>query len=371
MKKKLTVMLAAVMAFGMMAGCSSKEDANSNQGETGESTESLKDLDTSAYVTLGDYQGLTVAVTPKQEITDEKITDEINTQYLQSYAEEVEITDRPVQTGDTVHYSCVGTMDGVVFDGGSTSEGQQWDTVVGSGTMIDGFEDGFIGMESGQTKDIVCTFPEPYTPQPDYSGKEAVFTVTLNSVTVTEYPELTDDIVAQLELDFSTADELIENTRTQLEEEAQETYEDARQNAVLSAVLTNCEFQDPPQFLIDKNADALRENLEGYASMFGMDFATFLQQMYNMTEEDFTTQAQSIGASAAKESIAIEAIADAEGLGEVTEEELMSEAEDYIADSDYYTTTDALFEDVGKENFRDYVVSQRVITWLLENNTVE
>lgn len=361
MKKKIAAILATVMVAGMVTGCGSKEAKE----------DTLKDLDTSKYVTLGEYQGMTVSVGAKEAVTDEDIIEYVNQNYLYAHAEDVEVTDRAIQTGDNVHYTCVGTMDGVVFEGGSSAEGEEWQTVIGSQTMIEGFEDGFIGMNVGETKDIVCTFPEPYTPQPDYSGKEAVFTVTVSTVTATEYPELTDELVAELGTEFATATELLDSCKAELEAQAQTNYDDAVENAILSAVLTNCEFQDPPQFLIDLNKEAFRANFESYAAMFGMDMATLLSQMYGMTEDEFNEQADKVGIAASQESIAIEAIADAEGLSNVSEDELMEEAEAYVANSTYYTDTDMLFADVDKASFRDYVVSQRVIAFLVENNTVE
>lgn len=361
MKKKLVVLLAAVMAFGLIGGCGKKEEAQDVP---------VADLDTSKYVTLGEYSGLEVTVAPVSEITDENVQTYINTVMLASYVENVEVTDRPVQTGDTVTYACVGTMDGEIFDGGSSTEGADWETVIGSGTMIDGFEDGFIGMNVGETKDIVCTFPTPYNSKPEYSGKEAVFTVTVNLVTEEVYPELTEEILVEIESEYTTPEEAYAGVRNMLEEAAIEEYNDNIENAILTQVLNNCEFQDPPQNLVDVNVAAFRENMEGYASVFGMDFATFLSMAYGLTEEGFNTYANQIGVKAAQQTIVMEAIADAEGLSEISDEELQAEADIYIANNNRYATVDEMYEDVGKDSFRDYVISQRVLAWLAENNSV-
>ena len=55
MKKKLAVLLAAVMALGVIGGCGKKEEAKDVP---------VADLDTSKYVTLGAYSGLEVTVAP-------------------------------------------------------------------------------------------------------------------------------------------------------------------------------------------------------------------------------------------------------------------------------------------------------------------
>lgn len=356
-KQRKTAILAAAMAVVMLTGC-------------GKGPSQVRDLDTSKYVTLGQYSGLVVEVNPLVEVTEQMVTDYINSSILASRGEVVDITDRAVQDNDTVSYTCVGTVDGEVFEGGSTAEGSEWETLIGSGTMIDGFEDGFIGMEIGETKDIVCTFPDPYNPNPDLSGREAVFTVTVSSIKTTIYPELTDEILTELGSSYATTAEARQGSREYLEAQAQTAYEDNIENEIISAVLVNCEFNaDPPKFLLDRNIEAFRANFEMYASMYGMDLNTFLIQLVGITEEQFNEEAQTIAIAACQETLAFEAIADAEGLSDISEEELMQEAEDYVANSGYYTSTDDLFTDVDKDSFRDYLVSQRVIAWLLENNT--
>ena len=360
MKKRLVAVLAAVTALSVVGGCGKKE----------EEQVALSELDTSKYVTLGAYTGLEVTVDPISEITDENVETYIRTTLLSNYTEEVEVTDRPVETGDRGYYSCVGKMDGEVFEGGSSEEGKDWDTVIGSGSMIDGFEDGMIGMSIGETRDIECTFPDPYNSKPEYAGKDATFTITVHSITVEEYPELTEELLSEMDSEYATPEEARAGIRAMLEEAAREEYEDNIENAILSQVLNNCEFQDPPQYLVDAKVVAFRENMEAYASAYGMDFTTYLSLVFGLTEEEFNTYASQIGTAGAKQSIAIEAIADAEGLSEISEEELQAEAESYIAENSRYASVDEMYEEAGKDQFRDYVISERVFTWLAENNTV-
>lgn len=85
---------------------------------------------------------------------------------------------RTAKMGDTVVIDYVGKIDGVAFDGG-TAENQT--LVLGSGTYIDGFEDQIAGHHVGETFDINVTFPDDYGAA-DLAGKDAVFTITLDSV---------------------------------------------------------------------------------------------------------------------------------------------------------------------------------------------
>ncbi len=87
--------------------------------------------------------------------------------------------DATVQKGDTADIAYVGKVDGKEFDGGSSDS---YNLVIGSGTFIDGFEDGVIGMKTGETKDLNLKFPDSYQ-STDLAGKDVVFTVTVNAFT--------------------------------------------------------------------------------------------------------------------------------------------------------------------------------------------
>ena len=49
--------------------------------------------------------------------------------------------------------------------------------VLGSGSMIPGFEDGIIGMKKGDARDIEVTFPEDYHAE-NLKGKAAIFKIS-------------------------------------------------------------------------------------------------------------------------------------------------------------------------------------------------
>ena len=94
----------------------------------------------------------------------------------------------------------VGSVNNVEFTGGSA---ENYDLTLGSGTFIDGFEDQIIGHKPGETFDVNVTFPDGYSDSTDasgnavkLSGQKAVFTVTLNYISESVLPELTDSWVA-------------------------------------------------------------------------------------------------------------------------------------------------------------------------------
>lgn len=357
--KKIGIAAAMLASFSMLASCGKKE-------------ETVESLDTSKYVTLGEYSGMTIHMDGPREITDEMVLYNLNNSLLPSYMEEEVITDRVVMSGDTVSYECVGRIDGEIFERGSTPEGGTWSTTIGSGSMISGFEDGIIGMEIGEVRDVVCTFPNPYLNNPDMSGKEAVFTITLHSITRQIYPELTTELLEEIGSSYATPEEAKAGIRASLEESAQASYEESIPSAIWSAVIANCEFPaDPPEFLVKQYEDSLVNEYSYWASMYNYtDFAAFVQDFLGITEAQFNEQVTQYSKTAAQETIIAEALADAIGIGDISDEELDAEAEIYIATYGGFETVDELYETNSRDAFRNYIINARVMEWLVENNTI-
>jgi len=94
--------------------------------------------------------------------------------------------ERAAAEEDKVNIDFVGTKDGVEFAGGK-AEGQ--DLVLGSKSMIPGFEEGIVGMKAGEEKVVKVTFPEDYQSE-ELKGADAEFTIKVNSVSESVLPEL-------------------------------------------------------------------------------------------------------------------------------------------------------------------------------------
>lgn len=111
-------------------------------------------------------------------ITEIESQDDSDTSSSLAYSTDTSLT---VADGDTVNIDYVGTIDGEEFDGGST-QGTGTDLTIGSGSYIDDFEEQLIGAHPGDTVEVNVTFPDPYELNPDMSGADAVFTVTVNGI---------------------------------------------------------------------------------------------------------------------------------------------------------------------------------------------
>ena len=317
----------------------------------------LSGINVADYVTLGEYTGVEVSV-DAPVVTDEYLDSYID-YVLQSNMVKTEITDRPVEEGDIVNIDYEGKIDGVAFDGGTA---QGYDLTIGSGAFIDGFEDGLIGAQSGETLDVNVTFPEDYRGE-EVAGKDAVFTVTVNSISVESLPELTDEFVQGLDVGVNTVEEYRQYAYDLLMEEEQNTHDSNAEVAILEAVMANSELQDPPEDMTNRYYSRMIDNMTYYASMYGYDLETFLS--IQGTSEDAIRESS---VQAGQEIITMQAIAEAEGLS-VTDEELDAEIESN-AGSLGYDDVEEYRASLDVEGYREYMMSEKVLNFLLENAVV-
>ncbi|HEY8941316.1 MAG TPA: trigger factor [Cellvibrio sp.] len=120
----------------------------------------------------------------KAEVTESDVDNMI--EVLRKHQATWSVVDRAAADGDQVDINFVGTKDGVEFAGGKADNHK---LVLGSKSMIPGFEEGIVGMKAGEQKNIAVTFPEDYQAD-ELKGAAAEFAITVNSVSEAQLPEL-------------------------------------------------------------------------------------------------------------------------------------------------------------------------------------
>ena len=146
-------------------------------------------------------------------ITEEdvnKVVDHLRTQH-QRWTK----VDRKAQDKDQAVIDFRGSIDGVAFAGG---EAHEYPIVLGSNTMIPGFEEGVLGMAKGEEKVITVTFPENYHAK-EYAGKAAEFAIKVIHISEPELPELTEAFVKTLGIKNGSVADLHAEIRRNLERE--------------------------------------------------------------------------------------------------------------------------------------------------------
>ena len=343
---------------------SETETGSEAESETGSEEESetetefnvadIPEYDASEYVTLGEYKDLTVEVTPV-EVTDEQVMDKIASETKQT------LTEGTVESGDTVNIDYVGKIDGEEFDGGS-AEG--YDLEIGSCTFIDGFEDGIIGMQVGDTKDLELKFPEDYH-STDLAGKDVVFTVTVNSIS--RVPELTDE-VADSVVEGMTAEAYQESVRQDLEDQAKESQKTEAEQKLLQAVYENATIDGYPEENLQYTIKRAKDYYEWLASMYGMSLDDYLKN-YGMTQDEFNEQIQPLAEEALGEEMTLLAIAKEENI-EVSDEEYEAGLARY-AEAQGMDDPSKLEEAYGENYIKNSLLQEKVLEFLYENATIE
>ncbi len=264
------------------------------------------------YVSVGGYKGIEVADIEEPKEADEETVEEYIQAVLSQHSMQEEIKDRKVKSGDTVNIDFVGKMNGETFDGGS-AEG--YNLEIGSGSFIEGFEDSIIDHKPGETFDWNGNFPDPYTGNPDYSGKDVTFTITLNyicgEITV---PELTDEFVKTVSEKSKTVEEYKKEIEKQLTEGGTEDFDLQLQDAAWKAVFEKAEIKSYPDGELEEVKTILMDPIKKQAENEKMELTEFLEKYYQMTEEDFEKQAEAYAKESVGQKLVAWVIAEEENL---------------------------------------------------------
>ena len=335
MRKLKLFCLCGLTAAVLMTGCAGSTDSNVNLGSA----------------TVSEYRGVKINVAAP-EVTDDEVDQKIQTNLNQN-PNEVEV-DRAAAEGDIVNIDYKGTKDGEAFDGG-TAEGQ--DLTLGSGSMIDGFEDGLIGTKKGETKTLDLTFPEDYREE-SLAGQAVQFEVTVNSVKEKQDAVL-DDAFVQRTSDYQTVDEYKAGIRADLLAQKQKTADQEMEQDVLQDVIDNSEFK------FSRNGLSVRYNqmLKQYtnqAKMYGMTLSQ-MAQANGMDEAGFKEYIYSSVKEAAKQEIVVKDIAAKEGLDNITDEDTEAFAQ---ANG---MTKDTLVSLYGEDTVKEQVLQDQVLRFLASN----
>lgn len=307
------------------------------------------------YVTLPDDVSALPLSKADLEPTETEIQTQIDT-LLNQYATTQNITDRAAQSGDTVNIDYSGAVDGVAFTGGTATG---YDLTLGSHSFIDGFEDQIIGHNIGDTFDVTVTFPEGYGDSTDaegntitLSGKEAVFSVTLNSISESVTPELTDEWV---DSNFGTSDDLhtVDALRSYFNDAL---YATNYENAIVDYLMSNSTFKELPSEITSYYIRMFLNYYNQYATAYGMDLNAFAQTQGYTDADAMLAASDAYFEHLAKQDLIFQAVAETKSLAPTQEE--LDDAESTYADT------------YGENRAHLNALQSCVLDWLEENSTV-
>jgi trigger factor len=188
------------------------------------------------------------------KITEEDITKVI--EHLRSQQVTWRKVERAAQDKDQVVLDFSGSIDGKLFDGG---EAHDYPIVLGSKTMIPGFEDGVVGIKAGESKTISVNFPENYFAK-EYAGKAAQFAIKAIKVSEPSVPELNEAFIKKLGVKTGVLADLHAEIRKNLERELERLVKAQLKTQIFNKLLE----QNPievPKSLIEREAGRIHDQV--------------------------------------------------------------------------------------------------------------
>ncbi len=231
----------------MPAGGPSIEFKNDKEGEDFQYTATFEVY---PEIALADFSGVEIEKN-SAEVKDADLDQMIDT--LQKQQAGWEETDAAAVEGNQLSIDFEGFIDGEAFDGGQASG---MDLVLGSNTMIPGFEAGLEGAKAGDEKELNVTFPAEYHAE-NLKGKDAKFNVKVNKVSAQVLPELNPEFFAKFGLEEDSVEGFKSEVRKNMERELTQALKAKLKEAVFGK-LVEVNAIEVPAALVDGEIDNMR-----------------------------------------------------------------------------------------------------------------
>jgi trigger factor len=206
---------------------------------------------------------LTFEVLPKVEVMDlstlklERPTTPVTEKDIDEAVDRILATnqnykpkDGAAKKADRVTLDFVGKLNGEAFEGGTAQDAP---ITLGAGGFIPGFEEGLMGVKTGEEKVIEATFPDEY-PEAKLAGKTVQFEIKVKEVAAPETPTLDDEFAKSLGVE--TVADIRETVKTRMEQDRGLASRLKVKRVLLDALNEGHDFELPPT-LVDNEFQAI------------------------------------------------------------------------------------------------------------------
>lgn len=309
-------------------------------------------------VDLGEYKGLKVEKDTVL-VTDEDIEEELK-RVAERNSKLISVEDRPVQNGDTLNIDFEGSVDGVLFQGGTATG---YTLVIGSGTFIPGFEEQLIGATINSDVEVNVTFPEDYHSE-ELKGKAANFKVKVNEIKFKQLPEINDEFASDVS-EFETLEDYRADVRKKLTEQAQNNADKKYEDDIIKKAVENsaCEI---PEVMVNRRLDDMMRQFDMQLRYQGMNLESYIKMM-GMEESQIRADYRDNAYQDVKTQLVIEKITEIESISS-TEEEYEAELE--VMSKRYNKTVEEMkkhLHDDDIEYIKNSIERKKTIKLLVEN----
>jgi len=294
---------------------------------------------------------------PVVEISDTDIDNMI--EKLQKQRVEWIVVERASQKDDRITCDYTGTIDGETFAGG---EGTDMPLVLGSNSMITGFEDGMIGSEAGQTVEMDLQFPENYHKE-DLAGKDVHFSVTVKSVEESKLPEINEEFITAFGVEEGGVDAFRDELKANMKRELDRTIKTKVKTTVMDAILAANEF-DIPKSMIQAESSRIAEQMNEQMKMSQGKLPATMQPFEANQFEDQAKRRVALGLILSE----IVKVNELKASADKVRAEIETIASSYEQPQDvvnwYYHDKDRLTE------VESMILEEEVVDWVLERAQV-
>jgi len=346
--KKRIISMLCVLCLGctVFAGCSKKE---TDHGD-------FYPYNLDSFVELGEYWDIDFKPLDPT-VTDKDVEEKIKSELERLKQTTKELKDGAIVNGDVANIDYKGFSNGQQFEGG-TAEGYY--LKIGSGTFIDGFEEGLVGKKAGDEVTLNLTFPSTYH-QTTLAGKEVIFEVKINSVTQTVYPKLTDELCDKIS-SVKTVSEYKKQIYDKLVIEKAEQVNDKNVESLVSSVLDVCNVRNYPKKEVKDYTSRLIEQYRTIAGNNGLTLEAYLGYN-NYSVEAFEDLMEDNAKKLVAKEIVFLVIADKEGI-ELTEEDFEAGLKKHMEENNQ-VSKELFLEKIGEDKFRGILLIDKTIDYMI------
>lgn len=287
----------------------------------GSSNDPYEGINLEDYIKVGDYKGLAVDKPQNVKVDDKAVEQEIQNR-LEVQATKEEIKKGKAEEGDTVNIDYTGRVNGKKFEGGSAKDQS---LLLGSKSMLPGFEKQIVGMEVGTEKNIKVTFPKKYTKE--LAGKDAEFLIKLNYIEKKTLPKLDENFIKENSRQASNEEEFKAEVKKDLETGMYDMQHVQARLNLWGQIVGKSEVKKDKEGN-EKYPDLAVKRVQGQAEKFyiemakteDMEYEEWIKKNFQMEMDDFKKQLEEFAKSKVKEEMIARYIAEKEGI-ELTEQE--------------------------------------------------
>ena len=308
-------------------------------------------------VTLGEYKNLGLKK-EKVTVSAKEVDDEI--EHLRGHMADMVVKENGViAEGDTAVIDFKGYVDGHELDGGT---GENFPLEIGSHSFIPGFEEGLVGLKTGEKKTLNLKFPENYVA--DLKNKDVKFDVTVREIKTRSLPEINEDFFKDLGYeDVHNLEELKAKIKADIKTQKEHENEDKFLEECLNKAASNLKVEINEE-IIDDEVHRVLDDYANRLAQQGLDINKYYE-ITGTTAEDLHKQMEPEAEKRIKYRYLIEAIVDAEKI-DFTDAEVDKKASE-MAES-YGITVDELLKAYGTKDIVKYDMKMRKAMEILTKN---